>query len=364
MRRSLALQSVLFLGVISTMGMLAAMDAHGFRRAAAVGVVNGGLAKSFETYYDEHFPGKTLGINLWAAIEYSLFDEAPEGVVVGGQGWLYTDEEFNVTAAADASVRRNLALIERSARQLEAAGVGLVVAIVPAKARIYPEFLSRRRPASAHVSVYDRLVRELARARIPVVDLRAPLAQGKTREPTYFRTDTHWTPWGAELAAREIAKVARQAGFASSSGTPYVTSVEGVRALRGDLFNFLPLTPYFSRLLPREDQVSVMKTEVAADRLAAAGPSTADLFGDDSLPRVTLVGTSYSANALWNFDGALKESLGEDLTNYAKEGAGPFRPMQAYLQSEDFRVQRPRLVIWEVPERALLADSFTPARTQ
>jgi alginate O-acetyltransferase complex protein AlgJ len=358
MRHRLALQSFLFLGVIVTVGLLSAITARGFRGAADVDVMRGGLTKTFESYYDERFPGKTLGVNLWAAIEYTLFGEGRQGVVVGRQGWLYTDEEFNVTTTANSSVQENLALIERSARQLKEAGVELVVAIVPAKARIYPEFLNGRRPASAHTGVYDRLVRQLEIARIPVADLRTTLAAGKTREPTYFRTDTHWTPWGAQLAAHEIAKVVRQAGFARATSSVYVTRVERVRALRGDLFNFLPLTPYFGSLLPRDDEISVMKTEaVGRGNAQRAGSSSADLFGNDSLPEVTLVGTSYSANALWNFDGALKECLGEDIVNYAKAGSGPFRPMHAYLQSEDFRAQRPRLVIWEIPERALVAPA-------
>jgi alginate O-acetyltransferase complex protein AlgJ len=72
------------------------------------------------------------------------------------------------------------------------------------------------------------------------------------------------------------------------------------------------------------------------------------------VPDIVLIGTSYSANTRWNFPGYLKEALGEDIASYAREGAGPFRPMLAYLASEDFRREPPRLVIWEIPERALV----------
>jgi alginate O-acetyltransferase complex protein AlgJ len=216
---------------------------------------------------------------------------------------------------------------------------------------VYPEYLDGRAPTEAQADLYARLVSNLTNARIPTADLLAPLQTGKTLEPTYFRADTHWTPWGAKLAAASTAQVIRDAGLNAPTRAQYVTQLETTREYRGDLFNFLPLDPYFSRLLPPEEHVRVVKT--AAVTTAPAN----DLFGDESLPNVALVGTSYSANALWNFAGYLTESLGEEVANYAKQGKGPFAPMLAYLSSADFKRKRPRLVIWEIPERSLVSGA-------
>jgi alginate O-acetyltransferase complex protein AlgJ len=80
-----------------------------------------------------------------------------------------------------------------------------------------------------------------------------------------------------------------------------------------------------------------------------------------------LVGTSYSANPLWNFTGALQEAFGEDVVSYATPAHGPFLPMQEYLDSADFKARAPRLVIWEMPERYLPMrdgkDSAAPTKT-
>ncbi|MEP7245893.1 MAG: alginate O-acetyltransferase [Gammaproteobacteria bacterium] len=361
MNRWSQVQSALFAGALLTLGGLAAMNARSFRLPGSVDLLNGSLAKAFETQYDELFPVKTLGVNLWAAIDYTVFIEGRPGIVIGKEDWLYTDEEFNVGNDYHAHLRDNLALIVSHNSELASSGVQLVVAVVPAKARVYPELLGSRRPARAHLDLYDTLLARLADANIPTADLRNTLIAGKLRHPTYFRTDTHWTPWGAQLAAREVAAVVRSQQWARTPGSVYVTRLDRTILHRGDLLGFLPLEPYFAQLLPQPETVEVMRTEVARSKGDALRATEADLFGDAALPEVVLVGTSYAANPLWNFAGYLEESLHEAIVNYAREGGGPFQPMAAYLRSEDFSKSRPRLVIWEIPERALLSAASVNA---
>ena len=354
------MQTTLFCGIVAITAILAAVSADSFHRPQHVELVNGSLAKAFETHYDEVFPVKRLGVNLWAAIDYEVFGEGLPGIVVGRQGWLYTDEEFNVGNDFDSNIRDNLALIDRVEQQLASENVLLIIGVVPTKAQIYPEFVGGREPARAFAHLYDELLASTATSAIPTADLRETLTDGKRRQPTYFRTDTHWTPWGAELAAIEMARVIRAAGSLGVSRSVYMTRLETVSAYRGDLFNFLPLEPYFAALLPPQETRKVTKTEAAAPESAGLAPKAADLFGDTASPDVVLIGTSYSANPRWNFAGYLKESLGEDILTDAREGGGPFRPMAAYLHSEDFQRKHPRLVIWEIPERALVVGANLP----
>lgn len=348
------IHALLFAGVTLVTGIAAAISVLGFRVPENVDVIDGDFAKAFEQHYEEHFPAKKFGVNLWAFIDYTVFGEGRPGVVVGKENWLYTDEEFNVSDTAAKALQANLAQITNVRKQLADAGVSLVVTVVPAKARIYPEYLEDRLPAPVHATLYDQALATLSSAHIPTADLRHPLSAGKTLQHTYLRTDTHWTPWGAQLAALEVARVARDAGLLRTPASRYVTSLTRVSDHRGDLLNFLPLDPWFSYFLPPREELRVMKTEAAVSVVQTSSES--DLFGDSALPQVVLIGTSYSANPLWNFTGYLKEALGEDLASYAREGAGPFKPMSTYLASPDYRQQPPRLVIWEIPERSLLAN--------
>jgi alginate O-acetyltransferase complex protein AlgJ len=365
LQRRSAVQTLLFCGVIAVIAIMAAINARSFHIPAHVALMDGSLAKAFETHYDDVFPVKRLGVNLWAAIDYTLFAEGLPGVVIGRQNWLYTDEEFNVSDDAELNIRTNLALIAAIKKKLAARNVTLVIGVVPTKAGIYREFVAGRRPARTFGHLYDELLTSVRASGIPTVDLRSTLIDGKRRQPTYLRTDTHWTPWGANLAATEIANVARDTGLLHSSGSSmYATRMQAVRVYRGDLFGFLPLEPLFRNLLPPPETLSLMKTEAVASQNAGPHSSASDLFGDGGLPDIALIGTSYSANTRWNFPGYLKEALGEDIANYAREGTGPFRPMLAYLTSEDFRHGPPRLVIWEIPERALVVGAgLTEAAT-
>ncbi|WP_051361794.1 alginate O-acetyltransferase [Solimonas soli] len=339
------LHGLLFALAVLAVALAALVSARHFEPKVDAQVLDGRMAQDFEHHYDQSFPARGFGISLWAAIDYLLFDEAQTGVVAGRDGWLYTDEEFNVVDGAERVVEHNLALVDRVRDALAAKNVQLVVAVVPAKARVYPEHLrAGHLPPALHRGLYDHAQAALVAAEVAHPDLFDPLEAGKARAPTFLRTDTHWTPFGARLAARSVAASVRQELPAPATRSAYTTTVQPTREHRGDLFNFLPLEPYFGWLLPRADTIT--PTQTTAD---AGG----DLFGASAAPRIALVGTSYSANPNWNFVGALEQQLGEDIANYAKDGEGPFVPMDRYLHGGDFAAAPPQLVIWEIPERYL-----------
>ncbi len=128
----------------------------GFSAAADTPLLNGKLAHAFEARYDKEFPIKRLGTNLWAALDYTLFHEGRPGVVIGKDGWLFTDEEFK-PAPTEQQLEDNWALVRGVQQELERRGVKLVLAIIPAKARLYPEHIGREQPAALHASLYQRL---------------------------------------------------------------------------------------------------------------------------------------------------------------------------------------------------------------
>lgn len=347
MRYATAFNALLFSGLVLITSAFALSRAHNFQPAPeqTADLLHGKLAHAFESHYDEVFPVKNLGVNLWAAIDFVLFHEGRPGVVLGRQGWLYTDEEFKLENDPREQVERNLALVGWIHRELAARGIALLVTVVPEKARVYPEYLDRRQPPELHRALYAEIQTALRSDGIASAELLAPLNEGKARQPTYLRTDTHWTPFGAQLAAAAIADRV-QSMHLGVAASEFRTASEGEQTHRGDLFNFLPLDPYFGWLLPAPDEVAKLRTE-------ADGGGAADLLGSPAGADVALVGTSYSANPLWNFAGALKQALHADVMNYAKDGGGPFAPMLAYLQSDDLRTAPPKLVIWELPERYL-----------
>jgi alginate O-acetyltransferase complex protein AlgJ len=340
------LTSILFGAVILVTAVAAVVRAVPYDVPSGTPVLDGGLTRSFESHYDEVFPVKTFGTNLWGAIQYVLFREGRSGVVVGANGWLYTSEEFSAYPDGDAQVDAHLDLIRQVRDRLRQRGTELTVAVLPAKARLYPEYVAPHQPAEVHRELYRRIHAGLAERGVSAPDLLAPMAQCKERTAVFLRTDTHWTPEGASCGAQALAAaIAPRAGDAPR----YVSEAGAAEEHQGDLMKFLPLSPYFSRLMPSADRL-VVRTTVAT----SSGSAEADLLGDAPAPTVVLVGTSYSADRRWNFDGALRESLGEEVLNLAQPGHGPFEPMLAYLE-QPLDGPAPARLIWEIPERYLPA---------
>jgi alginate O-acetyltransferase complex protein AlgJ len=117
----------------------------------------------------------------------------------------------------------------------------------------------------------------------------------------------------------------------------------------GDLTRYIPGVAF-----PRD----IFSAYATGLDVATAGESQ-DLFGA-SVPPVTLVGTSYSANPDWHSEGFLKEALQADVLNMADEGQGPFTVMDKYLETDAWKSSPPELIIWEMPERYLLMPHGVP----
>lgn len=349
-KTSAKITAVLFIALVLVLGVLSLRPLFGYQAKEELSPVNGEWARSLESHYDEQFPAKDLGTNLWAAINYTLFDEGRQGVVVGKDEWLFTDEEIYAATGEQTLVDSNLRRVQRISDYLHEQGIPLVMLVVPAKARIYSEKLGGTRPEPVMASLYDRFLQSLAEAQIPAPVLKTAMEQAqRDGEAVFLRTDTHWSPEGANLFAEHAARFIRNRFNGLTWGEKtFVTSIGEPMQHRGDLLNYIPVDPAFTEYGPAPDQLEPRTTRANNDDQADAGA----LFGDDSTSTV-LVGTSYSANELWDFPGALRKHLGKDLINVAEEGDGPFVPMVSYLNSSDFQNQPPQLVIWEFPERYL-----------
>ncbi len=353
MTRSLRILYIaLFLAILLALGLWSLRSFIGFTTSKETTVLNGHWTKALETHYDEAFPIKRLGTNLWAALDYKVFNEGRPGVVLGKDQWLYTDEEFDAVANGEQNEADNLALIQGVRDQLKKQGTQLVLAIIPAKTRLYPEHIGDNRPATLHTDLYQQFHAQVSQAGIFAPDLLAPLEIAKNNGQVFLRTDTHWTPMGAEVVAQQLgAAISRQTPLDGEPQT-FITEAKATEPYKGDLTTFLPLDPLFSNLLPKPDDLQQRSTNPAEPE-ADSGDA---LFADNQVA-VGLVGTSYSANPNWNFAGALKQALHSDVVNYAEDGHGPILPMLKYLQTDAFKSSPPQVLIWEFPERYLPAHN-------
>lgn len=143
--------------------------------------------------------------------QVALGTEAHGSVTVGRDGWLFLaggrmEQDFRRTdpfSSADLVAWRRV-LAERRER-LAAAGIGYALLVAPNQQTIYAEFMPRSMTRAEQPSRLDQLAAEAAREpKLPVVDVRSVLFEGKRKFPTYHRTDTHWNDYGALLAYQAV----------------------------------------------------------------------------------------------------------------------------------------------------------------
>lgn len=169
--------------------------------------------QSFPFVFDDYFADRTGFrkelLRLRRSILYTaLGDSISDTVIPGREGWLFlnvvgpsglpavqTGHRANVQGWSDALAERRRWLAER--------GIRYVVAVVPEKSSVYPEYLPewvRRHPPQDGVAILKETV--------PIVDLLPALLAAKATTPgLYFKRDSHWTDAGAYPAYRELGAV-------------------------------------------------------------------------------------------------------------------------------------------------------------
>ncbi len=319
-------------------------------------IVTGEWATRYQSAYEDGLLIREPSVHFWALLRYAVFREGRPGVLIGENGWLFTDEEFAHHPGAADQIAHWLEYVTAVRDRLAEQDVGLVVALVPAKARIYPDRLGRYRFPDYAVPRYDEFRSRLVERGVPVPDLAAALSAVRPDADGFLRTDTHWTPEGALAAARALREDVVTALEASQAERrAFVREPGDTVRHEGDLLTFIPLGPFMNRFGPEPDTTVEYTTSAREEREVG-------LFDEISIP-ITLVGTSYSAGELWDFDGAVASTVDADVLNVATEGEGPFVPMQTYLDSDTLERSPPAVVIWEIPERYLPVEyPPTPAR--
>jgi alginate O-acetyltransferase complex protein AlgJ len=307
-------------------------------------VIDGEATRDLDTLYKNELPHRAASVGLFGNARYALLGAGRKGVIVGEDGWFFSAEEFkNVSSAdIDAAVDR----IAEVQRDLDARGIRLVLAPLPAKSDIYAEEVPSLVRGPAMAEAYNAFASALKDRGIVTADTRPALLAAKPFGEVFLKSDTHWSPSGAKATAEAVQTSLQVAGIALPSESVTAQWQTPV-SLWGDLTKFVTSPDYAPTVGLTQESVPIYRTTVNA---AADG---ADIFGDDTAVPVMLVGTSYSANENWSFADFLRQSLRADVVNVAKEGLGPGVPMMDLLAGVALDETTPTVVVWEFPIRYL-----------
>ncbi len=299
---------------------------------------------ALEKQLDQKLPARTALIGVANSLRYLLTGSGGEQVRTGKDGWLFLTDELRFDAGGNAHLKARVELLGAAARGLDRQGVKLIVALVPDKARMYANKLPGRHYPEYNSSRYQDALDALRKQGVSAVDLQQPLAQAAAQEQVYYRTDTHWNQAGAQIAAEAVARSVQQLGIALENTSFSSANSSAPVERSGDLIRLMGLEDMPPALGPRPDmEAPVVTRQTSVDK--AGG-----LFGDSVVP-VVLTGTSYSLRG--NFHGFLQQALSAKVLNAARDGGGFLQATTAYLTDDAFRTAKPKVLIWEVPERFL-----------
>ena len=305
-------------------------------------VSNGKWTSIYEKEFADKLPVREPGLSFWGALELLIFQEGRKGVIIGKNGWLFTDEEFTADKNRQSIIENNKNFILDTSRKLTNEGIILVITLVPAKSRVMAKHLGDYTYPDYNKDFYSQIQSFLKENSINSTDTLIDLSNN---DKSFIKTDTHWSSTGAKIQAKKIAEYINDKKLFDSPNTDYALTKTNREKLDGDLTRYVP-----AKKLRYKYDIAPQYIQLEDAQIQQQDNNENDLFGDNTAP-ITLVGTSYSADKRWNFESYLKYFLKSDLYNAADEGLGPFTTMKDYLNSNEFKNIPPKLIIWEIPER-------------
>lgn len=308
----------------------------------------------FDAYWNDHFGGRSLLVNLRAKLWIALFHDSPVGsVVVGRSGWLFYQSEakddgpgINDYQGLIPFSRDELTGVVDSIKSvntyLAKHGITLIVTAAPNKSTIYGDFLPANFPRLSSVSRLDQLIDAMPDD-IIFVDLRASLKNGRSTLPTYQMTDSHWNNYGAFLATQAlISQIPAKYHLRSMTTDDYTVDNHSIPG-EGDLASMMAARGIFTDLsVEIKPKVKINYTD--EDFGYARGTYSGHIWirASKKLPRLLLFGDSF------------RTSMEPFLIPYFSSSyIMGFTGAHYKLNDDLIKIAKPNIVIWEVAERYL-----------
>lgn len=254
-------------------------------------------------------------------------------LIAGHDGWVFrthTDfqDDFELN---DAGMKR----FSRLQQAFKHQSIELVIALLPTRGMMHADqVISDDFDQGAAWNSYNKLAQQIRDTGISV----AVVEQEETSNNFFYKRDHHWNSSGAKMMAQAVAQQVKAIPvYDSFNKESFVTEKAGADEQKGTFSKFINKTCDFDL---EGERVDLYKTV-----------SDTDLFGDIQSADIVLIGTSNSTQnaSKANFDGFLKEYIGADVDNRSVSGGGADTAFYQWLHSDDYQIDKPKVVIWEIP---------------
>lgn len=280
--------------------------------------------------------------------------QQPSLVEIGTQGWLFPVWD-RLSRIDMPGLRGTLQTVGEAITALRSAQIQVAICLIPSRKRLMRQFLAAGTPVSPEAAQrYSMALAECTRAGAVVPDLDALFRNQMQRDPAhpiFFKTDSHWTPMGAELAAVEMARQMRAQMQLPASSRP------GTRL--GDLRPMLLAAGDLTQHVPQAQRAS-FGSEQSLIRQILPPEGAAALIEDDSYDTV-VVGTS-NVQPRFGFQPVLSNQLVRPVgLSWRPNNVGTHFALLEYVRSESFKRQKPRALVWNHLEQDMVTNTNNSA---
>lgn len=266
-------------------------------------------------------------------------------VTQGKAGWFFRESDLKSSYQLLLETRDYLA---RLAKVFAAKGTQLILLPVPPRSLAAPQFLDPSQPMQKEFDpevvrvAYEDYLTALRDTGIKTVGLLGVMEGYDPEHDLYFffRRDHHWTPFGAELAAQQAGELLKtEPAYKPEATAEYATEITETLKIKHTLAqeiqrlctDKIPPEPYPQHVTTVQEE----KGEQA-------------LFGDVSAAApLVLLGSSFSAQELFNFAGFLSQETGLEVANYAISAGQLFNAIVSYTSLPEAERLQPDFVLWE-----------------
>lgn len=313
--------------------------------------------------------------SAWIAVSFFIFSiahaaELPS-VITGKNEWLFTPLELG-KKSDNQDTLISIQLLQKVNKLFERKGIALALVIVPSKIRIHADQLPDNTILDNYTADrYKNTFKLLQSDGLNVINLNDIFLSSPHRTsdtPLFFRLDTHWSPAGAMLAAEAVkAAIVRSpvlnTAYAATNVEKYGVSwsTRKVNTSARDLVALLP--PDVKQISPEQSlPFKVTRIKPSQVGLFRVKPIQSGLLNAGDNIGITVIGSSYS-NKNTGYPDALRFTLQRDLLDISiSVDQGAWVGMEGYLRNDAFKTNKPKLIIWEIPERELRSPPNSKSR--
>lgn len=261
----------------------------------------------------------------------------------GRDGWIF---RAKADLATDFGPKpETMQMLGEFVKALQRRGTQLMMIYTPSRGLMHADKLLDRYDHQLALNHYQQTLSEFRHLGVLV----PPLDQliGHMPGDFYFKRDIHWTPTGARATAQMVAQqIKAQPLYTKLPDKQFVTRRAGEAPINGSVVRAV------SELCHQQYPLQYVDTFTTTSQ---GGED--DLLSDEAPPQqVVVLGTSFTALPMLNFDGFLRQALGKDVLNMALSGGEDRGAWLEYLPTPLFQKSPPALVIWETPSHYSLSE--------